>query len=219
LFILFPIVTIFGYSLNNYGAIKIDEFSILISDTFLFFSSLSITEILEKYIYFPILELNMFSTLSIAYTEFALKDIQWGLVGIEHLLSDLMPSFLFDREFSPRYYYQIYADQALRYHVDYSFLTFTFQQEMILGFGLHAVLIGMFFQGILINLIFYKFNNYNSPVFFRIIYIGLFYRFSFGFNSGLLTSDMTTPLRVIIYACIFYAVINTLKIRKFKYEK
>jgi hypothetical protein len=204
LLVIFPIITIYGYGLNNVGTVNFDEFYTLLANSTSLFSSLSLTDIWNGFILDPIKELNQFVPLGISYTEYAAKDINWGLVGFENLLSNIFPSFMSDRAFDARNYYQLFADQAMYRKVEYSPLTFTFQQEMILGFGLPALVIGMFVQGIAINFIFHKFNNINSPILFRIVYIGLFYRFSYGFNSGLLTSDMITPIRVLVYVSVIY---------------
>ena len=104
----------------------------------------------------------------------------------------------------------MFSEKALSYSVKYSNLTFTAQSGQMLSFGVYGVLIGMFFQGVISNLLFRKFNSVKTPFFLRIIYLGLLFKFTVNFNSSFLVSDLLFGFRLLIYAIIVYTLYKIL---------
>jgi len=205
LIFVFPFITIYGYllpTLDNYGFISLLD---LLSSTLSRLTSISFLDILNDYLLGPILEsFNYFSNVGIAYTEFTQKGIAWGAVGPENLLNKLIPSFIYPSSFDERVYYQIFSETAMSYRVDYSNLTFTAQSEQMLSFGITGVLFGMFLQGVVSSFLFRIFNSVKTPFFLRLVYLGLLFKFSINFCSGLLVSDLVLAFRLLFYAIIVY---------------
>ena len=205
LIFVFPFITIYGYmlpTLDNYGFISLLD---LLSSTLIRLTSISFFDIFNDYLLGPILEsFNYFSNVGIAYTEFTLKGIAWGAVGLENLLNKLVPSFIYSSSFDERVYYQIFSETAMSYRVEYSNLTFTAQSEQMLSFGITGVLLGMFLQGIVSSFLFRMFNSVKTPFFLRLVYLALLFKFSINFCSSLLVSDLVHAFRLLFYAIIVY---------------
>ena len=207
-----PFITIYGYLLPSLSSYNLQSLLGLVSVTFNKLTSISFATMFLDYFLYPILQsFNYFSTVGIAYTEFTQKGVSWGAVGPQNLISKLVPSFIFPSSFDERGYYQMFSAKAMSYNVDYSNLTFTAQSEQMLSFGLKGVLMGMFSQGVISSFLFKKFNSFNTPFFLRIVYLGLLFKFTINFCSGLLVSDLILGFRLLFYAIIIFIVYKMFK--------
>ena len=203
--IVLPIITVFGYMLPTIDNFELTTVLGLFDAVFHRLGGLSFTEITDDFLINPIIESFAYlSNVGIAYSRFTLEGIEWGAVGIENLLSKLIPSVIYPSSFNERIYYEMFASKAISYNLDYSFLTFTAQSEQMLSFGIVGVLGGMFLQGAVACVLFRVFNSINTPVILRIVYLGLLFKFTINFTSGLLVSDLVTGFRILFYACILY---------------
>jgi hypothetical protein len=203
--IVLPIITVFGYLLPTVDNFRIATVLGLLEAVFDRLGGLSFTEITDDFLINPIIEsFGYLSNVGIAYSRFTLEGIEWGAVGVENLLSKLIPSVIYPSSFNERVYYEMFASKAISYNLDYSFLTFTAQSEQMLSYGLVGVLVGMFLQGVVSCALFRMFNSINTPVILRIVYLGLLFKFTISFTSGLLVSDLVTGFRILFYACILY---------------
>lgn len=204
-FIYLPFTTLYGYLLGAEAmtSTKLD-FSSLIAAVLSQIQSMSIDEVVADFILNPIAEsMFLLPTCQIAYTSFDIVGIHWGGVGIMNLINSVVPSFLIPRT-DVRPYIQLFTDDALSYHTDYSPLTFQMPTEGIVCFGLYSLpviylLIGIVLSGVY-KLLFIKHNYYFS----KIIYISLIFWLTYCFQFGLLTTEFTTPFRVLIYYLLIY---------------
>ena len=202
-----PFITIYGYLLPSLENYDISSLIGLVSQTFNKITSLDFSVMFFDFFLNPILEsFNYFSNVGIAYTEFTQKGIYWGAVGLENLVNKLVPSFIYSSSFDERIYFQLFSEKAMSYNIEYSNLTFTAQSEQMLGFGIYGILVGMFLQGVSLSLLFRKFNSIKTPFFLRVVYLGLLYKFTINFNSGLLVSDLILAFRLLFYAIIIHII-------------
>lgn len=210
-----PFLTIYGYLLPSLENYELSSLLNLVSNSFDLIKGVSFGEMIEDLFFKPLLEsFNYFSNVGIAYSEFTVQGEYWGPVGPKNLVDKIVPSSIIDSGFDEREYYQLYADKAMSYSIDYSNLTFTAQSEQMLSFGIFGVLLGMLSQGLIAGLLFRLFNSYRTPFILRLIYLGLLYKFTINFCSGLLVSDLVFPFRLLIYAVIVHIVVKILTNKK-----
>jgi hypothetical protein len=203
--VVLPIITVFGFLLPTIDNFQLTTVLGLFEAVFHRLGGLTFSEITDDFVINPLIQsFGYLSNVGIAYSQFTLQGIEWGAVGVENLLSKLIPSVIYPSSFNERVYYEMFASKAITYNVEYSFLTFTAQSEQMLSFGIVGVLGGMFLQGVIACTLFRMFNSINTPVILRIIFLGLLFRFTINFLSGLLVSDLVTGFRILFYACIFY---------------
>lgn len=206
-----PFITIYGYLLPYLENYDISSLIGLVSQTFNKITSLDFYVMFLDFFLNPILEsFNYFSNVGIAYTEFTQKGIYWGPVGLVNLANKLIPSFIYSTSFDERIYFQLFSEKAMSYRIEYSNLTFTAQTEQMLGFGIYGILVGMFLQGVTSSFLFRKFNSIKTPFFLRVVYLGLLYKFTINFNSGLLVSDLILAFRLLFYAFIIHVIYRML---------
>lgn len=203
--VVLPIITVFGYMLPTVDNYQMTTVLGLLDAVFDRLGGLSYTEITDDFLINPIIEsFGYLSNVGIAYSQFTLNGIEWGAVGVENLLSKLIPSVIYPSSFNERVYYEMFASKAISYNLDYSFLTFTAQTEQMLSYGLVGVLGGMFLQGVVSCTLFKVFNSINTPVILRVVYLGLLFKLTIGFTSGLLVSDLVTGFRILFYSCVLF---------------
>jgi len=199
-FIYLPITTFYGYYLTS-GMKGADDYAALISFTFSSLSQMDFDNILSDFMFNPIAEsLFALPTLIFPYSQYDLRGIHWGPVGIISLLNNIVPSGILGR-INTRQYYESYASDALPYSVEYSPLTFQFSNEVILSFGLVWLPVAFLTLGFLMGLI-YKRLFFKDSV-SKWMYIGLFFGITYSTNFGLLTTELLTPLRLLLYYLIW----------------
>ncbi len=220
LFVFLPISTVYGYYLANnlHTNLSVGDTISYLSNGFAYFISSTDKKSILDFVIFPIVQsYNLLSNTCIAYTQFYMHHIEFGPIGIHSFLGSLLPSFLNpDKQAYARHFFNLYGQVALNYKVDYSNLTITFPTEMIMSYGISGVYIGMFVMGYFMNLFYKYLNAKNTPLFFRIFYIGNIAFFSYGLNGNWLGGDMMLTYRLLIYCVLFYALY---KILLFKYRK
>lgn len=198
-FVYLPVTTFYGYYLTA-GMSSSSEYLNLISFTFTSLSTMQFDDLVSDFILNPIAEsLFVLPTLILPYSTYDLHGIHWGPIGIMNLLNNIIPSGFIGR-FDTRQYYELYASDALSYSVEYSPLTFQFGNEVILSFGLFWLPMSFFILGFLIGLVYKRlfFRDDTS----KWIYIGLFFGITYSTNFGLLTTELLTPIRILLYFLI-----------------
>ena len=206
LFVFWPIVTVYGQLLeatNDFGA-AVNQFDLVLS----LLQTTSITELLDNILNSTVSSLFFLSDCQTAYVNFDLEGTNWGPVGLQNLLNNLVPSSFISR-LDVRQYYDIFAVYSLGRSVDYSWLTFMSAPEAIISFGLFFMPLVFFVRGYFSSSIFKYLYTKNS--FSKVMYYALFFTLIYSFHCGLLTSELVTPLRVYIYYRIIVFLLNARK--------
>lgn len=204
-----PFLTIIGYTMSYMDKIDLSSMSGIISVSLERLGDLTWSNIVIDFIFNPIIDsFGYISNVFVANKEFALRGDLWGDVGLHNVLSKLIPGFMGGGSFDERQYYQLFADRFLTYKVDYSHLTFTFQSELVLSYGLLAIPIGMFIQGLFASYLFNKTQSARCHPLYFIFYCGFGYKFSLGLISGMLTPDFIVGIRSLFYLVIILVVLN-----------
>lgn len=212
LIFVFPLLTVYGFLLSRIDNFSISNLIEILKSSFTTLNNIAYLDIFNDYLLNPIIQsFNYFSNVGIAYTEFSQNGITWGAVGIENLLDKLIPSSIYSTSFDERIYYQLFSERALSYKVNYSHLTFTAQTEQMLSFGITGVLLGMFLQGVVCSYLFRIYNSITTPRILRLVYLGLLFKFTVNFCSGLLVADLVQGIRLFIYVIIAHLFYKLLK--------
>lgn len=210
-----PFITIYGYLLPSLDNYELSSLVNLVSKSFFLLKETSFSTMIFDFFLNPLLEsFGYFSNIGIAYTEFSLKGEFWGPVGPQNLLDKIIPRSISSSTFNEREYYQIFAQKAMSYNIDYSNLTFTAQSEQMLSFGIPGVLLGMLSQGMISCYLFRRFNSIKTPFVLRVIFLGLLYKFTINFCSGLLVSDLVFPFRLLFYSVFIYSIYRMIFLKK-----
>ena len=200
-----PFTTLYGYVLEaeTFGAGGAD-YSVIFSAVFSQILEMPFDDVIADFVLNPVAEsMFLLPNCQIAYRSFDLLGLHWGGVGVMNLVNSIVPSFIIPRT-DVRPYIQLFTDDALKYQTDYSPLTFQMPTENIICFGLYSMPFIYLVIGITLSLT-YKtlIVNHKNP-FSRVIYVALIFWLTYCFQFGLLTTEFTTPFRVLIYYLIVY---------------
>lgn len=144
----------------------------------------------------------------ISYEGFYLSgDMIGSFTGLKSLFYQILPGFIpgVERE-DVRQYFDIFADKAFTYDIDYSPLTFTMQQQLLFEGGILALFVGSFVLGITMSSLWVIFTANRTPRLLKFIYLGLLYKLSVGFMSGLFVADLVFGIRILVYGLVFWLI-------------
>ena len=126
----------------------------------------------------------------VAYDAICMKDKLLGPVGVNNIIQNILPSFIFKAK-SYQYVIELYQQFAYNRFVKMrTCLAFDFITELIFSYGSWGI-IGMFIMGLFYGYLFCLFTTSNSLL-MRIFYLTYYYRFSLGIFNNMIVGDTLT---------------------------
>ncbi len=206
LFIFVPITSIYGYYLDTINGSLSESLNLLliVLDSI---SNMSISEIIDEYVLFPLFSQSLFlmPVCQTAYEFFEQRNIHWGPVPLQVMANQVLPSFLFER-MDVREYINAFGFIAKTYVQEYSSMTFVVPQEIIVCYGLRIMPLLYVVYGLVVGWI-YK-SLVTGRGFSKVLYIANLYCLGYCFHAGFFTTELTTPLRVLCYYGIFKIIVK-----------
>lgn len=205
-FVFVPITSVYGYLLETTNG-SLSESVGLMSAVFDMLSVMSPIDLIQDYVIFPLFSQSLFQipTCQTAYQYFDLRGVHWGAVPFQHMANQVLPSFLIER-MDARVYINAFGFEAKRYVQEYSSMTFLVPQEIITCYGLRFLPLFYVFYGLLIGWL-YK-VLVKGRGFTKVLYVASLFCLGYCFHFGFLTTELTTPLRVLCYYGIYKFIMS-----------
>lgn len=205
-FVFIPITSLYGYLLGTTNG-SLSESVGLMNTVIDRLISMSPTEVIQDYILYPLFSQSFFQipVVQTAYEFYDQKGIHWGPIPLQFLANQVLPAFLFER-MDVRVYINAFGLVAKTYDQGYSSMTFFLPQEIIVCYGLKVLPFLYVLYGLLVGWI-YK-VLISGKGFTKVLYIASIFCMCYCFHSGFFATELTTPLRVLIYYGIYKLITN-----------
>lgn len=150
----------------------------------------------------------------VAYDNMYKSGYKAGPVGLYTIFSNILPSFLMERTNSNLI--DIYQQYAYKNFTKMrTVLAFDLIAELIMSYGPVGVLF-IFFSGALWAYLFYLFSN--ATIFYKLIYLSNYYRFSFGIFDNRVVGDTVVFVKLMFLLLIIAIMSQLLNIKFLQFK-